>query len=182
MELLNDHHFTPDVTRHLRKMKTARQIEAVELMVAANTITGAYADALLKATPPVQRTDYTQPKPEEPKCDPLEQIVKLEREMKQVQEKYRDAEKSYGSELLNLVGAKGYLTKLVANEAVRPWLSRHPPEILEQFDLAINTTSMEEAMEQQAREEDGMEAFAVGPERMRQKEIENDPAAGLAAE
>ena len=151
-ELLNDHQFTPDVTRHLRKMKAARQVEAVELMIAANSITAAHADALLKATPPEQRTDYTPPKPEEPKGDPLEQIVRLEREMNNVQEKYKDAEKSYGSELLNLVVAKGYLTKLVGNAAVRSWLARHASEILEQLELVINTTSMEEAMEQQARE------------------------------
>jgi ParB-like chromosome segregation protein Spo0J len=182
VELLNDHQFTPDVTRHLRKMKAARQIEAVELMIAANTITGAHADALLKATPPEQRTDYAPSKPEEPKGDPLEQIVKLEREMNQVQEKYKDAEKSYGSELLNLVVAKGYLTKLVGNDAVRSWLSRHAPEILEQFDLVINTTSMEEAMEQRAREEDGMEALAVGPEATLEPEIAEDPQTGYAAE
>ena len=151
-EMLNDHQFTPDVTRHLRKMKAARQIEAVELMIAANSLTAAHADALLKATPPEQRTDYTPPKPEEPKGDPLEQIVKLEREMNNVQEKYKDAEKSYGSELLNLVVAKAYLTKLVGNVAVRSWLDRHASEILEQFELVINTTSMEEAMDQQARE------------------------------
>jgi hypothetical protein len=160
VELLNDHQFTPDVTRHLRKMKAARQIEAVELMIAANTITAAHADALLKATPSEQRTDDAPPQPEAPKGDPLEQIVKLEREMNQVQEKYKDAEKSYGSELLNLVVAKGYLTKLVGNEAVRSWLSRHAPEILEQFDLVINTTSMEEAMEQRAREEPGLDGQA----------------------
>ena len=151
-ELLNDHQFTPDVTRHLRKMKAARQVEAVELMIAANSITASHADALLKATPPEQRTDYKPAKPEEPKGDPLEQIVKLEREMNNVQEKYKDAEKSYGSELLNLVVAKGYLTKLVGNAAVRSWLGRNTPEILEQFELVINTTSMEEAMEQEARD------------------------------
>jgi len=77
VELLQDHQFTPDVTRPLRKMKAARQIEAVELMIAANTITAAHADALLKATPPEQRTDYKPPQPEQPKGDPLEQIVKL---------------------------------------------------------------------------------------------------------
>jgi ParB-like chromosome segregation protein Spo0J len=153
VDLLNDHQFTPDVTRHLRKMKAARQTEAVELMIAANMITAAHADALLKATPPEQRTDHVPPKPEEPKGDPLEQIVKLEREMSHVQEKYKDAEKSYGSELLNLVVAKGYLTKMVGNDAVRSWLSRHASEILEQFDLVINTTSMEEAVERQTREE-----------------------------
>lgn len=161
-ELLNDYQFTPDVTRHLRKMKAARQIEAVELMIAANSITAAHADALLKATPPEQRIDYTPPKPQEPKGDPLEQIVKLEREMTQVQEKYKDAEQSYGSELLNLVVAKGYITKLVANDAVRSWLTRNEPEILEQFDMVINTTSMEEALEQQTQNQGEPGETAIG--------------------
>lgn len=147
VDLLQDHQFTPDVTRHLRKMKAARQVEAVELMIAANTITATYADALLKATPPEQRTDYKPPKPEEPKGDPLEQIVKLEREMSQVQEKYKHAEENYGSELLNLVVAKGYLKKLMENDAVREYIARHSPEIQEQFDLVLNTISMEEAVE-----------------------------------
>jgi hypothetical protein len=87
VELLQDHQFMPDVTRHLRKMKAARQVEAVEQMIAANTITAAHADALLTATPPEQRTDYKPPQPEQPeqpeqpKGDQLEQLVKLEREM-----------------------------------------------------------------------------------------------------
>ena len=153
VELLQDHQFTPDVTRHLRKMKAARQIEAVELMIAANTITAAHADALLKATPPEQRTDYKPPQLEQPKGDPLEQIVKLEREMSQVQEKYKHAEENYGSELLNLVVAKGYLKKLMENEAVRSYVARHASEILEQFELVLNTVSMEEAVEQAEREE-----------------------------
>jgi ParB-like chromosome segregation protein Spo0J len=37
--LLQDKQFTPDVTRILRNMKAARQVEAVELMIASNTIT-----------------------------------------------------------------------------------------------------------------------------------------------
>ena len=48
--LLQDKQFTPDVTRILRNMKAARQVEAVELMIASNTITVAHAEALLKAT------------------------------------------------------------------------------------------------------------------------------------
>ncbi len=155
VELLQDQQFTPDVTRHLRKMKAARQIEAVELMIAANTITAAHADALLKATPPEQRTDYTPPVPDEPKGDPLEQIVRLEREMNQVQEKYKHAEENYGSELLNLVVAKGYLGKLFANDAVRSYVERHAPEILEQFELVLSTVSMEEAVENGGRQEPG---------------------------
>ncbi|MBX9469917.1 MAG: ParB N-terminal domain-containing protein [Rhizobium sp.] len=144
VELLQVHQFTPDVTRHLRKMKAARQIKAVELVIAANTITAAHADALLKATPPEQRTHY---KPPQPVGDPLEQIVKLAREMSQVQEKYKHAEENYGSELLNLVVAKGYLKKLMENAAVRSYVARHASEIFEQFELVLNTVSMEEAME-----------------------------------
>ena len=88
IDLLQDKQFTPDVTRILRNMKAARQVEAVELMVSSNTITVAHAEALLKATPPEQRADI---KPaERDKTSPIEQIVKLEKEMSQVQTQYKD--------------------------------------------------------------------------------------------
>lgn len=148
IELLQDKQFTPDVTRILRNMKAARQVEAVELMIASNTITVAHADALLKATPPEQRSDVAPPEREK-KTPPIEQIVKLEKEMSQVQTQYKDAEQHYGSDLLNLVVAKGYLTKLLANEAVKRFIARHEPEILQQFELVVNTVSMEEAVQQQ---------------------------------
>lgn len=145
---LQDKQFTPDVTRVLRNMKAARQVEAVDLMVTSNTITVAHAEALLKATPPEQRTDF-KPAEREKKTAPIEQIVMLEKEMSQVQTQYKDAEQNYGSDLLNLVVAKGYLTKLVGNDAVKSFISRHEPEILEQFELVVNTVSMEEAVQQQ---------------------------------
>ena len=63
---------------------------------------------------------------------------------------YQEAESNYGSDLLNLVVAKGYLTKLLSNEAVNSYIQRHEPEILEQFELVVNTVSMEEAVQQQA--------------------------------
>jgi len=145
---LQDKQFTPDVTRVLRNMKAARQVEAVELMVASNTITVAHADALLKATPPEQRTDF-KPTERDRQLAPIEQIVKLEKEMSQVQTQYKDAEENYGSDLLNLVVAKGYLTKLLGNEAVKSYITPHEPEILEHFELVVNTVSMEEAVQQQ---------------------------------
>lgn len=179
VELLQDHQFTPDVTRHLRKMKAARQIEAVELMIAANTITAAHADALLKATPPEQRTDCKPLLPEQPKGDPLEQIVKLEREMSQVQEKYKHAEENYGSELLNLVVAKGYLKKLMENEAVRSYVARHAAEILEQFELVLNTISMEEAVEQAEREEGPNAAEATAQAQLAKDDSDAASAPGM---
>jgi ParB-like chromosome segregation protein Spo0J len=147
IDLLQDKQFSPVVTRILRNMKVARQVEAVELMVSSNTITVAHADALLKATPPELRTDV---RPlERDKSSSIEQLVKLEKEMSQVQTQYKDAEQNYGSDLLNLVVAKGYLTKLLVNDAVKSYILRHEPEILEQFELVANTVSMEEALHQQ---------------------------------
>jgi len=47
------------------------------------------------------------------------------------------------------VVAKGYLTKLLGNDAVKSYITRHEPEILEHFELVVNTVSMEEAVQQQ---------------------------------
>jgi ParB-like chromosome segregation protein Spo0J len=145
ISLLQDHQFTPDVTRILRCMKAARQVEAVELMIASNSITVAHAEALLKATPPEQRADV-KAQEKDKKTAPNEQLVKLEKEMNQVQDQYKVAESNYGSDLLNLMVAKGYLTKLLENDAVKAYIGKHEPEILEHFELVVNTVSMEEAL------------------------------------
>ncbi len=70
-------------------------------------------------------------------------------EMSQVHTLYRDAENHYGSDLLNLVLAKGYLAKLLGNEAVKTFCDRQEPDILEHFELVVNTVSMEEAVQQE---------------------------------
>ena len=148
---LQDHQFTRDVTRILRNMKAAHQVEAVELMVASNTITLAHVEALLKATPPVQRADVPAPE-RDGKTAPMEQLVKLEKEMSQVQATYKDAESNYGSQLLNLMVAKGYLSKVLANPAVKSYTERREPEILSHLELVANTVSMEDAVQQQQGE------------------------------
>jgi len=45
--------------------------------------------------------------------------------------------------------AKGYLAKLLGNEAVKTFIDRQEPEILEHFELVVNTVSMEEAVQQE---------------------------------
>ena len=78
---------------------------------------------------------------------PVEKIVKLEKKMSQVQTQYKDAEANYGTDLLNLVVAKGYLSKLTGNSEVRQYLSQHYEDILDSFELVVNTVSMEQALE-----------------------------------
>lgn len=50
-ELLKDREFSSELSRLLRKMKATRQVECVELMLAANSLTVNYCEALLVATP-----------------------------------------------------------------------------------------------------------------------------------
>ena len=156
--MLQDKQFPPDLTRVLRNMKPARQVEAVELMIASNSFTMAHAEALLKATPPEQRND-TKPATR-PKAPPMEQIAKLEKEMNQVHTQFKDAEQHYGSDLLNLVLAKGFIAKLLANESVKHFIECNENEILEHFELVVNTVSMEEAVQQQQTDGIGSEAEA----------------------
>ena len=85
---------------------------------------------------------------------------------------YKDAEENYGSDLLNLVVAKGYLTKLLGNDAVKSYITRHEPEILEHFELVVNTVSMEEAVQQQL-EADG--EFEDDPDSNDPPAVENTP-------
>jgi len=46
------------------------------------------------------------------------------------------------------VVAKGYLTKLLTNAAVKSYIERKEPEILSHLELVANTVSMEEAVQQ----------------------------------
>ena len=39
--------------------------------------------------------------------------------------------------------AKGYLTKLLANEAVQRYLNQHQPEILKEFQALVDTVALD---------------------------------------
>ena len=107
---LKDRQFATDISRVLRKMKPTRQVECAELMVSANTITVAYAEAMLVATPtemPVKGK-----KPEKLTGLTQEQMAKMELGMSNLQGQYRMVEQTYGQDVLILLLAKGYLARL----------------------------------------------------------------------
>ncbi len=142
VELLKDRHFSADIGRIIRKMKPTRQVECVELMVSANNITVAYAEALLVATPaavlvegkkPAKLTGVTQ-----------EQMAKMEREMSNLQRQYKLVEQTYGQDVLNLVLAKGYLAKLLENKSVARYLRQRHPEVLAEFEVIVQTVSLDQ--------------------------------------
>lgn len=141
-ELLKDQHFSADIGRVIRKMKPTRQVECVELMVSANNITVAYAEALLVATPATMLVDGK--KTAKLTGVTQEQMAKMEREMGNLQGQYKMVEQTYGLDVLNLVLAKGYLTKLLENKSVARYLSQRQPEVLTEFEAIVQTVSIDQ--------------------------------------
>ncbi|WP_238945421.1 hypothetical protein [Allofranklinella schreckenbergeri] len=54
-------------------------------------------------------------------------------------------EKSYGQDVLFLVLARGYLGKLIGNQAVHRFLSRQYPDVLAEFKRIIQVEALDEA-------------------------------------
>ena len=141
VDLLKDRQFAADISRVIRKMKPTRQIECVELMVSANNVTRSYAEALLVATPVEMLVDGT--KPQKLHGVTQEQMLRMEREMANIQGQYKLVEQTYGQDTLNLVLARGYLVKLLENKLVAKYLKQRQPEIVDQLENIIRTTSLE---------------------------------------
>jgi hypothetical protein len=140
-ELLRDQTFSANLGAVLRKLKPTRQVECVELMVSANNITVAYAQALVAATPNNLLVGETKPK--KMTGVSADQMAKMEREMGNLQEQFKLAEQTYGQDILNLVLAKGYLAKLMANEAILRHLTRNHPDVLNEFDSIVRMVALD---------------------------------------
>lgn len=140
-DLLRDQIFSIKIGGILRKMKSTRQIECVELMLSANNITVTYAEALLAASPASLLTDEFAPK--KIRGVTAEQMNKMEREMGNLQEKYKLVEDSYGQDILNLVLAKGFLVKMLDNPTISRYIKQFQPDVHAEFLNIVNTASLE---------------------------------------
>jgi hypothetical protein len=140
-ELLKDQNFSANIGAVLRKLKPTRQVECVELMVATNNISVSYAQALMVATP--SNLLVGEAKPRKLAGVTPEQMAKMEREMGNLQGQFKLVEQSYGQDVLNLVLAKGYLVKLLDNEAVIRFLSQNQPDVLAEFSSLVQTVALD---------------------------------------
>jgi hypothetical protein len=125
IELLKTRMVGQPVFQILRKMKPMRQIEAAEMMISANCYTGRYAQMVLTATRP---EDLTELKTSVEGVSP-ENIIKMEREMERLYHDYRLVEDTLGETMLVLVVAKGYLSRILRNEAISAYLHRFEPDL-----------------------------------------------------
>jgi len=130
-EVLKDKHIAMNTFAELKKMLPLRQIEAAELMVAMNKYTVSYAQSLLAATPQSQLVEANKSKHVRGLSD--EQVALMERESVSLEREFRIAEKSYGTDHLDLVLTNGYLGKLLANARVVRYLAQHHRDILTEF-------------------------------------------------
>ena len=142
IELLKDTSITPHTFEALRKMKPARQIEAAELMCSAGNFTSAYAKALLGAT---RQADLMHPdKPKRVGGLTPEQMARLERETATVNQDFKALEESYGDDVLNLVVASGYVTRLLGNAEIARYLEATYPELVTELRVIVNAASLDQ--------------------------------------
>jgi prepilin-type processing-associated H-X9-DG protein len=140
-EILKTKRMSPRVFSVMKKMKPMRQIEVAELLVAACNFSVPYAKALFAATRPDMLVDPDRYKT----VDGLspEQATKMQKEMEVLQRELKLIEESHGNEVLNLVLARGYLTKLFGNARVVRYLNQHHVHIFSELQAIIEGASSE---------------------------------------
>lgn len=141
VELFKDKRISPEIFRVFRKMKSYRQVEVAELMIATNNYTVPYAKALLAATPKEQFVD--QNKSKKPIGLSPEEMARMEKETEIIEKDFKLIKESYGKDILNLVLVSGYLSKLLKNGRIVSYLSNNYSDILPEFQKILEAVSME---------------------------------------
>jgi hypothetical protein len=125
----------------LKKMKPMRQIEVSELLSATSNFSVPYTKALLASTQPDMLVD-----PDKQKAVvglTPEQVNRMEKEMESLQRDLKGVEESHGTQVLNLVLACGYLSKLVSNARVVHYLDQNHAEVFRELQMVSESSSLE---------------------------------------
>lgn len=141
VELLKDKQICADSLSLMKKVKPIRQIEMAELMNSVRNYSKTYVKALLVGTQKEHFIDAGQSK-QKIGIDP-DAIALMEKEMEAVEKDFLLIEESYGKNVLNLILARGYLDKLMANGRVVRYLAKNNSEILDEFQKIVDTVSLE---------------------------------------
>lgn len=116
VNLIKDQKISVQSIAVMRRVKPMRQIEMAELMSAANNFRPAYAKAILAATSPDQLNEETKYRPRSKVGE--ENRERMERELATVTRNLKRVEEDYGENMVKLVMASGYLSRMLSNEAV----------------------------------------------------------------
>jgi hypothetical protein len=140
-EILKTKHVSIGVFAVLKKMKPMRQIEVAELLTDTGNFSVPYAKALFAATQPDMLLEPDKHKAV--KGLTPEQVAKMEKEMESLQRDLKLVEESHGNQVLNLVLARSYVSKLFENARVTRYLGQHHPEIFRELQVVSENRSLE---------------------------------------
>ncbi|WP_291129443.1 plasmid partitioning protein RepB C-terminal domain-containing protein [Hydrogenophaga sp.] len=73
-----------------------------------------------------------------------EQIAKLERETANLHERYRIVEQNYGDDVLSLSLVRGYIKKLLENQAIAGFLQKRHPDFLQEFNALAQVAALDQ--------------------------------------
>lgn len=135
IDILKDKDVAISTFAILRKMTAIRQIEAAELMTAMNQFSSTYAKSLLAATP---RNQLVGSERKIVKGLTSDQVGLIEREAANLDREFKFAAQSYGTDHLDLVLARGYLGKLLANARVVRFFAQNYSEFLGEFQSILD--------------------------------------------
>lgn len=134
VELLKDRMVSRGVFAILRKMKPLRQIEAAEMMISASRLNVPYAKMILAASRPDMLIEVK--KPRQLDATP-EDIARMERQMEKLYQDYKAVEDTLGETLLVLVVAKGFVARLLRNNAISGYLKRYHQDLTGELAMVM---------------------------------------------
>ncbi|AWN35964.1 chromosome partitioning protein ParB [Methylobacterium radiodurans] len=140
IELLKDRTVSKAIFDALRKMKPLRQYEAADLMIQAGNLTTGYAKALLAGT---KQGDLVAPeKPKRLNGLSPEQMARMERELEVVSRDFKAVERTFGDDVLHLVLASRYVSRLIANGNVVAYLRKRHGDMLAELQTIVAAASL----------------------------------------
>ena len=141
VEILKDRHFPGGSINIMKQVNPFRQMEIAELMVAANNFSISYARALLMATPNEQLKEPGQKKLVGGLSE--EQRQKMENEYENLQRDMKAIQDDYGTNVVRLVVANGYVVRLLNDDHVVRFLGKYHSDLLEQMQQITNAIAEE---------------------------------------
>jgi hypothetical protein len=139
VEKLKDKPVCVGAMQLFKKVKPLRQIEFAELMVTMGDYSASYARALLVGTKPEMMVENNKPKVTKLKPEELDQ---MEREMENLERDSRVYQDRYGEDALSLNVVQRYVQRLLGNAAVKKFLTKRYPEILEELTVVAGMETL----------------------------------------
>jgi ParB-like chromosome segregation protein Spo0J len=143
IELLKDRRISLSAFIALKKMKPIRQVEVAQLMITSNRYSQRFAEALLAGTP----SDMLVEPERNAAAKNLSpgQRAHLERETHVLLQDLKAAQITFGVDALTLSISCRYVSRILANTKVRPYIEGRFPDILAELESVITSVQTHSA-------------------------------------